>query len=244
MWWLPSRSWRHLMPKKTCRVTSKYVDTEGHLHLVGEATNHTPQGLTLRLQATLYEDATDRVVDAANLDTLLPIGPAETRPVDFADWGAVNAQSGLAADLVQRDAPIALRFEPLQSWTSAARPVRLALVETKPTFTEEDATFAVTVRNDAGNRVAEVLVTGVLRDRKDGRLLATGSAHLRPAQGWRLQIRWRAWSRCRCGRVLTQRPSALRLLLWRSHISLPRGEAETRLTRRGKPRLQLAHRCR
>jgi hypothetical protein len=166
------------------RVTSKYVDTEGRLHLVGEATNHTLQSLTLRLQATLYEDATkSRVVDAASLDTPLPIGPAETRPVDFVDWGAVNAQPGLAADLVQRDAPIALRFEPLQSWSSAARPVRLELAETTPAFTEQDATFAFTFRNHTGNRVAEVLVTGVLRDRKSGRLLATGSAHLRPVQG-------------------------------------------------------------
>ena len=37
--------------EKDLRVTSRYVDTEGRFHVVGEATNHVQQSLTLRLQA-------------------------------------------------------------------------------------------------------------------------------------------------------------------------------------------------
>ena len=79
--------------KGDLRVTSRYVDTDGRFHLVGEVTNRGQESLVLRLQASQYEDSTrSRVADAANLDTPLPLGPAETRPVDFTDWGAVNAQ--------------------------------------------------------------------------------------------------------------------------------------------------------
>ncbi len=110
-----------LDPRQDLRVTSRYVDAGGHFHLAGEVTNHGRDGLTLRLEATLY-DAADRsnVLDAALFDTRLPIAPGETRPFDFADWGVVNDQPGLADQLLQSGAAEEVRVELFQSWRDGA----------------------------------------------------------------------------------------------------------------------------
>jgi hypothetical protein len=105
------------------RVTSRYVDDKGRFHLAGEVTNRTRDSVTLRLQATLYEDAAkSSVLDAAFWDTAVPLAPGETRSFDFVNWGPINARSEGAGEQVSRMVAEEIRVEPFQSWKGEPAP--------------------------------------------------------------------------------------------------------------------------
>ena len=165
------------------QVTSRYVDAGGRLHMVGEVTNHGETSLTLRLQATLYDDpGRTTAADAADLALFLPLAPGETRPFDFDDWGPANGRRGLAERLAASGTQAMVRADLLESWAGTAAKTRLDLPDTPPTFTAGEASFAGTIHNDTARPVSEVLVTVALRERARGRLLATAAAQLIPAE--------------------------------------------------------------
>jgi hypothetical protein len=165
--------------KHDVQVVSRYTDQEGRFHLVGQLTNPGKQWLMTSLQATVYIDPDSSVVaDAACLNTWIPLGPGESLPFDLSDWGVLSSTPGLWEQMAGQNAAIALRLEPFLTWTTEARVAKLPLVESNASFTESQAYFSGEVKNNTGSGINNCLVIIVLRLKRSGEMVATGSVHL------------------------------------------------------------------
>lgn len=165
--------------RKDVQVDAQYLDTSGHFHLVGQITNSGSKPLMVSMQATVYSDpARTAVVDAAFLDTLIPLEPGATMPFDLADWQVLNNKAGLWDTLSKQNAAIVLRIEPFRTWTTDASVVPLTVIEQPPTFSNQEAIFTGQVKNETGHDILLGTVTAALRDEASGKIIATGQTPL------------------------------------------------------------------
>jgi hypothetical protein len=165
--------------KRDVRGISHYIDKNGHFHLVGQLTNPSQKGLVAFLQGTVYTDANkSAVADVAAFDTWVPLGPGETRPFDLADWGALNNIHTLWDDIQTQNPAIELRFEPLSTWASDVKPVKLTVEGDNVSFENGQAVFTGKVHADANISLANGLVVAVVRKKSGGEIVATSSVHL------------------------------------------------------------------
>ena len=163
--------------KHNVQIISRYTDQDGHFHLVGQITNPGSKGLMTSLQATVYTDSNKSVIaDAAYSNTWIPLGPGETLPFDLTGWGALNNTRGLWDNLSKQNAVIELRIEPFSTWMAEARVTNLSLLDDGVSFKDRQAIFIGKVKTDSS--ITTGLVTAVVRQKSNGEIVATGSAHL------------------------------------------------------------------
>lgn len=165
--------------QKDLEVSTHYVDTAGSFHLVGQITNPGTEPLMVSIQAAVYADQEkSTVVDAAFLDTLIPLAPGESMPFDLTDWQVLNNRAGLWGALSKRDPAIVLRVEPFRTWVASASVSPLTVIAKPPTFTAQDAVFTGEVKNETGSNILLGTVTVTLRDSASKKVIATGQASL------------------------------------------------------------------
>jgi hypothetical protein len=165
-----------LDPEKDVKVLSHYTDAKGHFHLLGQITNSSNRPVMTAVQASV-SSADNQLLDAGQYATPLPLDPGQTAPFDISEWGALNAlpgaQTGASANILA-----SLRLEPFLSWESAAPAVKLALVNPTQSIESSTAIFHGRVKNDSGSGITSGLVTAVLKQKADGKIVAVGSMHL------------------------------------------------------------------
>jgi hypothetical protein len=163
--------------KHDVQIISRYIDKDGHFHLVGQITNPGSKGLMTSLQATVYADSKKSVVvDAAYFNTWIPLGPGETLPFDLTEWGALNNTRGLWDELAKQNAAIELRVEPFLTWVAEAKVAKLSLMDSSVSFKDQQAIF--TGKAKAESSITTGLVTVVVRQKSNKEIVATGSAPL------------------------------------------------------------------
>ncbi len=163
--------------EKDVRVNAQYLDTAGHFHLVGQITNSGTQPLMVSVQATVYADpAKTAVVDAAFLDTLIPLAPGENLPFDLADWQVLNNRAGLWETLSKP--VVTLRVEPFRTWATELFIAPLTVMAELPTFSTREAIFTGQVKNETGRNILLGTVTATLRDSTSEKIIATGQIPL------------------------------------------------------------------
>ena len=161
------------------KIISRYTDKSGHFHLLGQITNPGSQGLMTSLQASVYSDSSrSSLVDAAYLNTWIPLGPGQTLPFDLTAWGALNDTRGLWQELAKQNAVIDLRIEPFLTWKDLTNEAKLETENGSVSIRDHQAVFTGQVRNDMPGRINNGMVTAVVRQYPGGAILATGDTHL------------------------------------------------------------------
>jgi hypothetical protein len=164
---------------KDIQVSTQYLDTAGHLHLVGQITNPNDKPLMVSVQAAIYTDSTRAAVaDATSLDTLIPLAPGASMPFDLTDWQVLNNKAGLWEEISKQNAAIILRVEPFRTWTMDTSVATLTVVPQQPVFNTEGATFSGRVKNETGRNIILGTVTVTFRDKTSGKITATRQAAL------------------------------------------------------------------
>ena len=131
------------------------------------------------VQATLYTDTMKTAVaDSASWDTVIPLAPGAQLPFDLTNWKVLNGKAGLWDTLSKQSASIVLRVEPFRTWATDISVTPLKVIAQPPTFNSREALFKGKVKNNTGRNIILGTVTVILRDKTNGKIVATGQTPL------------------------------------------------------------------
>ncbi len=99
-------------------------------------------------------------------------------PFDLMDWRVLDGKAGLWDTVSKQGAAVVLRVEPFRTWVTDTSVTPLKVIALPPTFNSREALFKGKVKNNTGRNIILGTVTVTLRDKTNGKVIATHQTSL------------------------------------------------------------------